>query len=88
MPLQPDEIPPPSVFHTALFRLPVWLYAKTFGRALGSRSGADPNEHLVDQNDLTIDNPDAHSDEVLNNSASLNANADARKRKAKAREKK
>lgn len=78
----------PSVLDTALFRVPVWAYSKTMGRMLGAKSGADPNEQLLADNDLTVDNPNGHPDEVLESASSVNPNAEARKRKSKAKSRK
>ncbi|KAI8946286.1 hypothetical protein F4801DRAFT_583524 [Xylaria longipes] len=43
--LDPNELPPPTVRDTALFKLPGWAYALTIGRALGqSPSSPDGSE--------------------------------------------
>ncbi|KAI1737846.1 hypothetical protein F4680DRAFT_467854 [Xylaria scruposa] len=51
--LDPNELPPPTVRDTALFKLPGWAYALTVGRALGQTpaSPADSEVELVEDAD-------------------------------------
>ncbi|KAL9057604.1 MAG: hypothetical protein Q9162_002219 [Coniocarpon cinnabarinum] len=86
--LDPDEIPAPRVLDTALFRLPVWMYSRTVGWVLGPKSGVEPDEQLLTDGNITMESPEAHSTQLVENSAAQNPNADARKRKAKAKSKK
>lgn len=77
---QLDEIPRPSIFQTAIFRVPIWAYSRTVGRFISGSVGSD--EPLLDNGDLMID-PSEHGDELVDSATAGNANAEARKRKAK-----
>jgi curved DNA-binding protein CbpA len=53
--LDADEIPPPTVRDTALFRFPGWAYALTIGRALGQSPASEADGSGVDEVDLVVD---------------------------------
>lgn len=59
--LDADEIPPPTVRDTALFRFPGWAYALTVGRALGQSPASEADGSGIDEIDLVVD---ADEDEV------------------------
>lgn len=83
--VDPDEIEKPTIFHTAVFRVPVWIYSRTVGRALGSMSGVSANEQILENADIMVNDPSQHEQEVLDKATSINANAETRKRKTKAK---
>lgn len=77
-----DEIPRPTIFQTALFRLPIWAYSRTAGRLFSSGAGVGPDEPLLPNGSITMD-PEEHEDEAIDEATSMNANAEARKRKGR-----
>ncbi|KAJ2969540.1 hypothetical protein NUW58_g9965 [Xylaria curta] len=42
--LDPNELPPPTIKDTALFKFPGWIYGLTVGRALGKTPSAPASE--------------------------------------------
>ncbi|KAH7062051.1 DNAJ domain-containing protein [Macrophomina phaseolina] len=92
--LDVDEIPKPSFRDTAVVRLPVWFYRKSFGRLFGKSSSEIALEAASD--DVEVDfsggdgngvmNGEADAKEVnnaLKNATANNPNAESRKRKAR-----
>ncbi|KAI0193021.1 hypothetical protein EV127DRAFT_425539 [Xylaria flabelliformis] len=61
--LDPNELPPPTVRDTALFKLPGWAYALTVGRALGQTTSS-PADSDVDVVGVVEDADSADSEEV------------------------
>lgn len=53
--LDADEIPPPTVRDTALFKIPGWAYAATVGRAVGQSPASEAEGSVVDELDLVVD---------------------------------
>ncbi|TRX98006.1 hypothetical protein FHL15_001216 [Xylaria flabelliformis] len=61
--LDPNELPPPTVRDTALFKLPGWAYALTVGRALGQTPSSPADDSEVDV--VVVEDADsADSEEV------------------------
>ncbi|KAJ9659202.1 hypothetical protein H2201_007466 [Coniosporium apollinis] len=73
-----DEIPRPSIYDTAVFRLPVWVYKKTVGRAMGQT----PDIVLPE----TEERDDVSEDAALRSATAVNQNGEARKRKPRVSE--
>ncbi|KAI0467018.1 hypothetical protein F4859DRAFT_495982 [Xylaria cf. heliscus] len=63
--LDPNELPPPTVRDTALFKLPGWFYAFTVGRALGQTpSSPSDSEADADANADAAEDVDSGDSEV------------------------
>lgn len=89
--LDPDDIPKPTIMSTALFRLPVWLFNQTAGRAIDKFSGstdlAEEGFLDADGQELTTSlNSDAKGEGAIETATSLNANHEERKRKSKSKQ--
>ncbi|KAI1110490.1 hypothetical protein F5Y14DRAFT_361704 [Nemania sp. NC0429] len=57
--LDPNELPPPTIRDTALYKLPGWAYGLTVGRYLGPSSDADADEVDAAQDGAADDNDDS-----------------------------
>lgn len=76
--IQLDEIPKPTVYDTAVFRLPVWVYKKAVGRFMGQ----SPEAVLPEEEEQGVNDEDA----ALKSAVAINPNGEARKRKPRVRE--
>lgn len=78
---QPNDIAMPSIFQTAVFRLPVWAYSNTLGRLIHP---GPVNEPLLDGGEgLTLSDQDDVSRELIDAAVPANPKAETRRRKAK-----
>lgn len=75
MSAQVDEMPKPTIYQTAVFRLPLWLYSRSIGKALGKRT--DENMTVVEGKEQ-----DRTEDSLIRNATAPNRNAEMRKRRA------
>ncbi|KAI0546779.1 hypothetical protein F4679DRAFT_401377 [Xylaria curta] len=57
--LDPNELPPPTVRDTALFKFPGWAYALIIGRALGQKTPSSPAGSEVDVVEDAADSADS-----------------------------
>lgn len=80
--MQPDEIPHPTFYDTAVFKLPKWAYTKTVGRITGKQTIEEIVEENADDGD-----EDGEADGAIKAALASNANGEARRRKAKYRQK-
>ncbi|KAF4555298.1 DnaJ domain-containing protein 1 [Elsinoe fawcettii] len=76
--LDPNEIAPPTVYDTVLFKLPKWAYNKAVGRFINKDLVDGEGENLLD----VVDTPSEEN--AVEAATSINANGEARKRRAKA----
>ncbi|KAF2098938.1 hypothetical protein NA57DRAFT_39036 [Rhizodiscina lignyota] len=80
--LDPDEIPRPTIYDTAVFRVPIWAYNKTVGRITGKPTIEEILEENADEQD-----GEGEVDDAVSAALASNANGEARRRKAKYRQK-
>lgn len=73
----------PTIFDTALFRLPIWAYSNSVGRLLSK--GSTGEDLLNGGEELLIQDQDEHSGELLDSATAMNPRAETRKRKQKSR---
>ncbi|KAI9744053.1 MAG: hypothetical protein M1818_002205 [Claussenomyces sp. TS43310] len=65
--LDPDEVPPPTIKSTALYRIPVWLYMTTVGRRFLNK------EPAADEDADDEDPAEAEADQEIHESAKVAA---------------
>ncbi|GAB7359502.1 hypothetical protein MBLNU230_g6147t1 [Neophaeotheca triangularis] len=79
--LDPNEIPPPTIADTVLFRAPIFVWNRTVGQVLGKKTHEAEMEELLGE-----ETEEQNEDEAtLQSAMATNANGEARKRKAKNR---
>ncbi|KAI9668269.1 MAG: hypothetical protein M1821_001089 [Bathelium mastoideum] len=79
--LDVDEILPPSIYNTVLFRLPVWAYHRSVGRLLGSKAGHELDGQLPAES--SSEEEETREEKALKSAEAPNQNGEARKRKKK-----
>ena len=80
--LQPDEIAPPTIYDTVLFKLPRWAYNRSIGKFVGKH---EIDIELDPDNDVPAINGDDTA--AIKSAVATNSNAETRKRKPKVRQK-
>ncbi|PNS17724.1 hypothetical protein CAC42_3119 [Sphaceloma murrayae] len=75
--LDPNEIAPPTVYDTVLFKLPKWAYYKTIGKFVNKAEAEAELEELVETDDTPAET------KAMEAATSINANSEARKRRVK-----
>ncbi|KAK8137831.1 J domain-containing protein C2E1P5.03 [Apiospora sp. TS-2023a] len=60
--LDPNELPCPSIRDTAVFKLPIWAYRSTVGRALGSKQDNYEEQDLAEEVTEQLADDDSSSD--------------------------
>ncbi|KAK4967000.1 hypothetical protein LTR66_012000 [Elasticomyces elasticus] len=76
-----DEIPKPTVYDTAIFRLPKWAYNRTIGQLLNKKTEDAALHEIIGDAEVEV----SESERTLKSAVPANANGESRKRKARAR---
>ena len=77
---QVDEIAPPTIYDTVLYRLPKWIYNESLGKLLNKRTQDAEMADLVEE-----EQEGDEADASLKAARASNANSETRKRKSKAK---